>query len=764
MSASPGIRAPKPVLLPVNAQGIPQVFRAISAWVGWRLAWRDKKWTKEPINLRDGKLAESNNPATWVDFDTAFGNYRRFGCDGIGLCRTADLLFIDLDGVLDHSGALLAFPWAMKILAAVEGKAYIEKSVSRTGLHAICRGTLPPGRREFDIPAPPEHTGFALYDGNRYFTFTGTALPESAPLEDLTGELAKLHGELFPAHNGNNRNGACPAAAHATTTDSDILARARKAKNGVAFSRLFDGQWEGNYQSHSEGDQALCNHLAFWLGRNAGRIDSMFRQSGLYREKWERADYREKTISAAIEATIEVYEPRTPKASGAFHSDREWQIADPGPADPGIAQTRKPETGAVPVIPWPDPLMPAAYHGLAGEIVRMIEPHSEADPVALLMQFLAAFGNVIGRGAHWEVEASTHYTNLFIVIVGATAKGRKGTSWDYIKRVFGAVDSEWCETRQLDGLSTGEGLLWSARDPIKEVQLIKEKGRVVGTELIETDPGVADKRVLVVETEFARVLQVCEREANTLSAILRQAWDSGTLRVLTKKQSATVTGGHISIVGHITKDELCRLLSDTAVANGFANRFMFFCARRSKLLPEGGKAFQQNWAPIMKRLAMAVQFGRTAGLVERDEEARKLWCEIYTELSEGHLGMYGAITARAEAQVMRLACLYALLDCSDVIRREHLGAGLAAWKYCDDSTQFIFGDSMGDPIVDEILRALRARPEGMTRTDISRLFGRNKAASEISRAIGALVERGLVRSEKESESEGRPAERWFAVL
>ena len=114
---------------------------------------------------------------------------------------------------------------------------------------------------------------------------------------------------------------------------------------------------------------------------------------------------------------------------------------------------------------WPDALEEAAYYGLAGEIARAIEPHTEADPVAVLIQFLMAFGNVIGHSAHYQVEADPHYTNLFAVLVGDSAKSRKGTSWGHVRRIFGDIDPVWQRRRlKTGGLSTGEGLIWTVRD------------------------------------------------------------------------------------------------------------------------------------------------------------------------------------------------------------------------------------------------------------------------------------------------------------
>ncbi len=172
---------------------------------------------------------------------------------------------------------------------------------------------------------------------------------------------------------------------------------------------------------------------------------------------------------------------------------------------------------------WPKPLDSAAFHGVAGELVRRLDPHTEADPAAILFQTLTAFGNLIGRTAHFLVEEDRHYGNLNIVLVGKTAKARKGTSWTRVLRVFKEIDPAW---QTGSGLSTGEGLIWAVRDPLGE------------------ERGVDDKRLLVMEPEFARLLQSARRKENTLSPIIRQAWDTGDLRIINKNSPVIATGAH----------------------------------------------------------------------------------------------------------------------------------------------------------------------------------------------------------------------------
>jgi hypothetical protein len=413
---------------------------------------------------------------------------------------------------------------------------------------------------------------------------------------------------------------------------------------------------------------------------------------------------------------------------------------------------------------WPKPLATEAFHGLAGDVVQTVLPHTESAAVALLIQTLIFFGNVIGRTAYFEAEASRHFGNLFAVLVGVTSVARKGSSWAQVLRVFRLVDAEWADRQIQSGLSSGEGLIWAVRDAITKHEPIREKGVVVAYQEVEIDAGIGDKRALVFEGEFGLPLTNMARDGNTLSVLIRQAWDTGNLRTMTKNSPARATDAHVSIVGHITRDELLRKLNSTEMANGFANRILWACTTRSKELPEGGNLMDADIEPLAARIKEAVAFAQSVGEMRRDHAIKKSWAETYHELTAGTPGLLGAITSRAVPQTMRLACLYALLDHSAVVRAQHLLAAVALVEYCQASARFIFGDALGDPTADTILRGVRDNPAGLDRTAISSLFSRHASAAEISRALGVLQEHGLAQVNHISpEGTGRPSEIWSAV-
>jgi hypothetical protein len=387
------------------------------------------------------------------------------------------------------------------------------------------------------------------------------------------------------------------------------------------------------------------------------------------------------------------------------------------------------------IDPWPK-LDSAAFHGLAGEIVRAIEPETEADPTGVMLTFLTTFGNAVNSGPHAMADGSAHPARVYFVLVGRSGVSRKGTSAAHVRRSYFAADPLWSERLFDGGLSSGEGLIAAVRDGDGQ-----------------DDLGSPDKRLLVLESEFARVLKVAAREGNTLSAVLRQAWDSGNLRVMTRKDPLKASGAHISIIAHITQEELLRRLTDTEMANGFANRFLFAMQRRSKLLPKGGNFVP---GPFVPRIRQALTDARKTGRVERSPEAEERWDAIYRSFGDGELGLLGAITARADAQTLRLSVIYALLDGSNKIEIPHLEAAYAVWQFAEASAAYIFGDALGDPVADKLLEAIRAAGHtGLTHTQQRELFARHESGHRLDGVRNLLESRGLIETIEERTA-GRP--------
>ncbi|MFQ6026921.1 MAG: DUF3987 domain-containing protein [Dehalococcoidia bacterium] len=419
-------------------------------------------------------------------------------------------------------------------------------------------------------------------------------------------------------------------------------------------------------------------------------------------------------------------------------------------------------------VTWPNPIAEEGFHGVTGEITRAIDPQTEADPAATLLTTLVFAGNYIGPNVYARVTEDCHPGKVNVVFCGQSGKARKGLSAGPVKEAYERAEEvdrseSWARNCIKGGLSSGEGLIWAVRDPIfKRQEIIDGKRRTGEYEDVMVDPGVEDKRLLALETEFASVLKVLAREGSTLSPLIRQAWDTGELQSLTKNSPAHATGAHISIIGHVTIRELRKYLAETEAANGFGNRFLWVCVKRSKLLPEGGDGIPyQEIVPKLHDALKQAQVIRGLGKpLFRDDAARREWAAIYEELSEGQAGLVGDVTNRAEAQVLRLSVIYAALDGSEVIRPEHQRAALAVWEYCENSARYIFQDRTGNELGDKILDALTNGP--MSGTEINNSLGTHVKAIQIRDALKILVELGRVRSEQE-KGKGRPTTIWHRV-
>jgi len=389
---------------------------------------------------------------------------------------------------------------------------------------------------------------------------------------------------------------------------------------------------------------------------------------------------------------------------------------------------------------WPKPLDNEAFHGIAGEIVRAIEPSSEADSAGLLIQLLVGFGNAAGRNAHLK-RGDTHFANLFAVLVGRTATARKGTAWAGIRPFLAEADPNWAKKCILPGgLASGEGLVWAVRDPIEK--RIESKERKGHFETRVVDSGADDKRLLAFNAEFSSVIRVMQKEGNILSGNLRQAFESGDLNNQSKNSPARATDAHISMIGHITQSESLRLLGRLETENGFANRFLWVCVQRSKILPDPKPIDPKTRNRLVDRLQSALKFAQRPRELRLSLKANEMWDRVYRRMStDEQPGVLGEITLRGPVLVLRLALIYALLDSNPQIQPGHLKSALAIWRYCQDSARFIFGDSLGYPDAQAILSALTESPK--TRTQISSLFQRHRTKQQINAALKHLRDRGL---------------------
>jgi hypothetical protein len=397
-------------------------------------------------------------------------------------------------------------------------------------------------------------------------------------------------------------------------------------------------------------------------------------------------------------------------------------------------------------------LPPEAYHGLLGEMLRAIEPETEADPAAVLLGFLTCFGSIVGRGAWVRVGPRLHHPALFVGMGGKSSSGAKGDGWAASLFPFREVYPAWAKGCVVNGIGSGEGLI----ELVADAQSILDKDGVA-----QVIPGAADKRRLLRLSELSTCFKHGRRENATLSEHLREAWDGEPMQIPNRKSNGLSASDYaISLVGDITPEMLERLMGGggTEGFDGWANRFLWAKVKRSRFLDEGGNI--DVLKPFLNRLQSALSFAKTAGEVKKDDEAKVLWKKVYPALATS--GDDVPHTDRARPQALRLAMIYALADCSAVIRLDHLQAALGAWEYCRESAKLLFpvvAQAEPDPLWLQVSNAI-ARSPGVKRGDLTVAFKHKAKADELDKALAYLEAQGLAHR-RTLQGGGRPAECWF---
>lgn len=420
------------------------------------------------------------------------------------------------------------------------------------------------------------------------------------------------------------------------------------------------------------------------------------------------ASEKRKLISCATDILVRCYAGReTVEEISSSLSDLS---TDPRPSGP--------EKGRTPSA-LPTPLSGKSLEGLAGELVQGIKPETEACREAILAQLLVLVGIAAGRGIHWIHEATIHRPSLFLCLFGPSGVGRKGTSWDISRSLISRASSAWGELEISSGLTSGEGLIREAAEA---------KGPMV-----------------FVESEFARLLSNMGREGNNLSSVLRQAWEGSRLRVPRAASTLACDEHHLGICAHITEDELRARLGAVDVSNGFVNRFLWVHTYRDGYLPEGGDfdAAMVTLDPHLRDLAKVADFAdglsRKGHRYRRDAKANELFREVYkTWLTAPRVGAWAAASSRAAPLVVRLSMIFAILDRAHEVKLRHLERALDFFRYCDESSRYLF-DAGG--MSDDLGKIVAALGEGpMMRSQIYHGVFRRHLTSD---RINTLLHEGL---------------------
>ncbi len=338
-------------------------------------------------------------------------------------------------------------------------------------------------------------------------------------------------------------------------------------------------------------------------------------------------------------------------------------------------------------VPTPDP---ACLYGLVGEIARAGAADNEANPYAIALNAMIYVGCAIGRGPFMAIGNTFHHARLFGLHVGRSGRGRKGDAMSLLLRIDTALrarDEHLRPAVHRGGLSSREGLVYLIHDG------------EVGKDGEQVTPPVLDKRLLVIETEFANVLHQTARSGNTLSAALRDCWDGVTIAPATKTARIAATDPHVAMTAAVTPSELLALIEEKELSNGFANRFITVYSERERLVAFPLPTPQEEVDRLADHLADVLRFAQADRWAERDvmrvgmsADAAKVYAGLYEdELNRDTYGArVNALLERRAPTLLRMAMIFALTDKSTVIEVHHVRAALAWVRYWVDSVRFIF--------------------------------------------------------------------------
>lgn len=375
---------------------------------------------------------------------------------------------------------------------------------------------------------------------------------------------------------------------------------------------------------------------------------------------------------------------------------------------------------------------PACLHGLIGDVAHAGSEGTETNAVAIAANFMAYLSCAVGRGVYLPIGNTWHHARLFCLHVGRSGRGRKGDAVSLVLRIdqaLRAMDEGFAPQIHRGGLSSREGLVALMHDGYRQGRL--------------EVPAIEDKRLWVVESEFANVLHQGRRDGNTLSAALRDCWDGVDLKPATKSNRLYASQPHLCLSGAISPGELTGLMSARELTNGFANRFLMIWAERTRMLPFPKETPQEIVEHLARRTLQVLAFVRADRHGERDHLRMELspqaqWC--YAQLYRGELnddfgdGAVGALLERRAPMLLRLAMLMALTDLQTRIDAQHIDAATAWIRHATASVRYVFVSAAEDArlaqvleLANRVLTFLRERGQA-TRSQISTECFRGKVS------------------------------------
>lgn len=391
--------------------------------------------------------------------------------------------------------------------------------------------------------------------------------------------------------------------------------------------------------------------------------------------------------------------------------------------------------------PVPDP---ACFYGLVGEVAREGSEGTETSPIAIAGNFITYLSCGIGRMPHLAVGNTSHHARLFCLHVGRSGRGRKGDAVALVSRIDEAVRASGdglAPPIHRGGLSSREGLAALIHD-----------GYGVGRQQV---PAIEDKRLWVIESEFANVLQQSRRGGNTLSAALRDCWDGVDLKPATKSNCVHATKPHVCLSGAISPTELLSLTQRRDLLNGFVNRFLMVWGERTQIAPFPRRAPQARVEALAAQVAEVFQFTRPRAddaqqtvLMSIADQARKRYAQLYRSALNQPAGnaLVDSLLERRAPVLLRLAMVFALTDRQWLIEEQHIDAAAAWVRYATDSACFVFSAARNRTLSARVEKAAERISQYLaTHGTASReqlmvdCFGRHQSAAVVDAALDHLV-------------------------
>jgi putative DNA primase/helicase len=711
---------------------IPQELKELKQWVNW------EPETKIPLQPKNNEHADPTNPAHWGSYDEAIKNGENIG---FVFTEKDPFIGIDLDGAFDLETGEIA-PWAVETLNEINS--FTEWSQSKTGFHIIVKSSQPlperPGKkgtgREEKIDK--KHTGHAIYDRQKYFALTGDiyAGREEIKTVDVMPFYNRIWSKKDSTKNKPNFDNEIYPESYTQDEIDGFILEAFSAKDGPKFRDLWNNTWQNKYgydADHSRASQALCNLLRYWFGRNPDILREVYQQSQFY----TCGDYRDADRRSEIDIA---------KAISDGEVCPRLQIAEDDNDDLSML---------------PKPLLEIAYIGALGRIVTEMEPYTELSREALLFSFMPFIGTVLSDKVFIKIANTKHPTNLFIVTISPTGGG-KGTATGIAYNLFNRLWEYPIKT--VTGISSGEALIYEIRDD-RQVTVKTKEGYS-----IETEPGVSDKRLLIVFEELSTLLTVKGREGNTLGDKLKEAWECRPLSCGSKASPERCRHPRISILGNTQPKRIADKLTRDDIESGLGNRFLFAWIKSNKYKPDGGNVPEEIMEKAANQLSNVIERAENMDEVVLGYDARQLWNSIYPELKDLPNEMQG----RARPYILKMAMLYALCDDSEdvklaqtgdndysmgildncFIRRRHLEAALEIWRYNWETICFTLADNNDFATKKKISKdgqkILDGMKKPMSQSEIANeIFGKNKKIAEIKTVLLDLIGRGLIVQFKE---------------